>query len=306
MPGIVICDGRDFGSRTVMNFEESALCFSCRDAWLYGVLSLPERPVARGVLVVVGGPQYRAGSHRQFTLLARDLSFHGVPVMRFDYRGMGDSEGGARNFEEVNDDLRCAIDHFFQQVPSLEELVVWGLCDAASAALFYASDDRRVTGLVLLNPWVRTEESIAKTYLSHYYRARLFAPELWKKIFGGKFNYAAAGRSFLTLMGDAFLGNKKQAAAIEAGGAVRNLLPIHERMCDGLSRFKGRVLLILSGDDFTAKEFSDLANASRKWRTLLRSSRVTRFDLPQANHTFSRHEWRDQVATWTREWLRAW
>src|SRR4051812_49228851 len=93
-------------SNSMMNFEERALVFHCKDAWLYGVLSLPEQISSRGVLIAVGGPQYRVGSHRQFTLLARHLAAYGIPVMRFDFRGMGDSEGDARTFEDVEDDLR--------------------------------------------------------------------------------------------------------------------------------------------------------------------------------------------------------
>ena len=88
-----------------MKFEERPLAFQCKNDWLYGILSLPEQAVARGVLIVVGGPQYRVGSHRQFTLLARHLAEHGIPVMRFDYRGMGDSEGDRRTFENLEDDL---------------------------------------------------------------------------------------------------------------------------------------------------------------------------------------------------------
>jgi hypothetical protein len=68
--------------------EERALAFPCGEDWLYGVLSLPQQPNPRGVLVIVGGPQYRAGSHRQFTLLARSLAAGGTPVMRFDYRAI--------------------------------------------------------------------------------------------------------------------------------------------------------------------------------------------------------------------------
>ena len=150
-----------------MNFEERALSFSCHDSCLYGILSLPEKIFSRGVLIVVGGPQYRVGSHRQFALLARDLAAHGVPVMRFDYRGMGDSEGEVRSFENIDDDLEVAINKFFKEVPSLKDLVIWGLCDAASAALFYAYQDKRVTGLALLNPWVRTDKGIAKARLKY-------------------------------------------------------------------------------------------------------------------------------------------
>ena len=157
-----------------MNVQEHALAFACNDSWLYGILSIPENTSSRGVLVVVGGPQYRAGSHRQFTLLARDLAAYGVPVLRFDCRGMGDSEGEPRIFEDIEEDLQCAIDKFMEEIPGLDEVVIWGLCDAASAALFYAHRDPRVTGLVLLNPWVRSEQGEAKAYLKHYYLARFF------------------------------------------------------------------------------------------------------------------------------------
>ncbi|WP_313872610.1 serine aminopeptidase domain-containing protein [Rugamonas sp. DEMB1] len=113
-----------------MPFDEHALQFSCDDAALIGILSRPRQAATRGVLVVVGGPQYRAGSHRQFTLLARALAAQGIPVLRFDYRGMGDSEGAARDFEAVSADLRAAIDEFFRQVPTLRDVVLWGCATA--------------------------------------------------------------------------------------------------------------------------------------------------------------------------------
>jgi alpha/beta superfamily hydrolase len=81
-----------------VNIDERAFSFRCENSWLYGIASLPEQASSRGVLIVVGGPQYRVGSHRQFALLARHLAEHGVPVMRFDYRGMGDSVGDIRTF----------------------------------------------------------------------------------------------------------------------------------------------------------------------------------------------------------------
>jgi len=77
-----------------MPHVEEALVFDCGGSSLIGVLSGAALAAERGVLIVVGGPQYRAGSHRQFTLLARHLAERGVPTLRFDYRGMGDSDGG--------------------------------------------------------------------------------------------------------------------------------------------------------------------------------------------------------------------
>ena len=280
-----------------MQYQERTLNFSCHGSALYGIASLPEQAGARGVLIVVGGPQYRVGSHRQFVQLARGLAEQGVPVMRFDYRGMGDSDGDMRDFQAVDDDLRAGVDQFFAAVPGLRDVVIWGLCDAASAALFYAPGDARVSGLVLLNPWVRTTDGIARTTLKHYYRARLFDPELWKKIASGKFNVAAAGRSFARLLGAA-------RPARDAPAAAKLTLP--ERMLAGMQNFQGKVLLIISGADLTAQEFLGLAAGSPKWHTLLAAPGVTRQTLQEADHTFSRKAWKDQVVNWTGEWLRSW
>lgn len=285
-----------------MNYREHALSFGCHGDTLFGILSLPEQPSRRGVLVVVGGPQYRAGSHRQFTELARELAAGGSAVMRFDYRGMGDSEGAMRNFEAVGDDLRVAVDAFIAAVPDLEEVVIWALCDGASAALFYAGNDRRVAGLVLLNPWVRTPGGHAKATLKHYYRARLFDPALWRKIASGRFNVAAALASLASLV---------RISARRGGQGTRpsmeqEALPLPERMRMGLATFNGPVMMIFSGADLTAQEFLDLAAGSPDWQTLVQAERVTRHTIGEADHTFSRRVWKNQVARWTGEWLRSW
>ena len=291
-----------------MNFEERTLSFLCNDCQLYGIMSLPRQARDRGVLIVVGGPQYRAGSHRQFTLLARHLASQGIPSLRFDYRGMGDSEGDMRSFEDIQEDLKSAIDCFFEQVPTLKEIVIWGLCDGASAATFYAGHDARVRGLILVNPWVRTHEGEAKAYLKHYYTARIFSPEFRKKILTGEFEYGAAIRSVLKMMEGALPGKRKAASNNKGSGQAASNAPVSlpDRVFAGLEGFKGRTLLIMSGDDLTAKEFSDLASSSAPWRRLMRSKNIQRMDLPAANHTFSRREWRDQVATWTGEWIKSW
>lgn len=301
-----------------MQPDEQALGFACGGEQLVGILSPSAAPARRGVLIVVGGPQYRAGSHRQFALLARALAAQGIPAMRFDYRGLGDSGGALRNFEMVQDDLRAAVDAFLHAVPGLQQVVLWGLCDAASAALFYAHGDPRVAGLVLLNPWARTEDGLARATLKHYYRDRLLQPALWKKIFSGQFEFRAALRSFAGVLGAARgNGNTNQQAAPEpaaaavpapvyALGAPPGGPDLHGRMLEGMQRFGGPVLFIFSGADLTAQEFLDMTKASRRWQDLLAAPRVQQQTLAAADHTFSRREWRDQVAAWTGEWVRAW
>jgi exosortase A-associated hydrolase 1 len=282
--------------------EERALSFACEGEQLVGIVSLPSgtaAPLTRGVLIVVGGPQYRAGSHRQFTLLARRLAAEGIAAMRFDYRGMGDSEGALRDFESVDTDLRCALDAFFAAVPSLREVALCGLCDGASASVFYAADDARVRGLVLLNPWVRTEEGAARATLQHYYGARLVSGDFWRKLLSGRFKPGAALASALKLLRQA-RGNGSN------GPAQQPAASLPERMYQRLNAFRGRVLVVLSGADLTAQEFAGLAQSSAPWRTLLAEGRVTRHELPGADHTFSQRAWQDEAAARVCDWMRAW
>jgi len=282
--------------------NEQAVEFDCAGDELIGVLSASALPASLGVLIVVGGPQYRVGSHRQFTLLARQLAEHGVPTLRFDYRGMGDSEGEVRTFEDVGADIRCAIDRFFASVPGLRHVVLWGLCDGASAALFYAHQDARVRGLVMLNPWVRTEQGVARVHLRHYYVRRLFQASLWQKVVRGEFNIRGAAAALGRIVSDA-MGRGPSSDNIAESPASESPLPV--RMEHALRGFQGRVLLILSGNDLTAQEFKDVVAASSLWQRLLSGDRITRYDLPEANHTFARRDWRDQVARWTEAWVKS-
>ena len=285
-----------------------AFVFHVDDAPLVGLLH-PGMPEARtGVLIIVGGPQYRVGSHRQFLLLARDLSAQGIPVMRFDYRGMGDSGGQARDFQHVDEDIKAALDAFQSRCPALERIVLWGLCDAASAALLYAWRDTRVSGLVLLNPWVRTEEGLARAYMKQYYLKRLASPAFWKSLLSGGVRLGASLRGFVDMLRRAWPGPAKakpaQTAEVDQTqdrGLPKGPLP--ERMAQGWKRFQGPILLILSGDDLTAAEFRDCAAQTPSWRGLLQQDRVTVEELPEANHTFSRRAWRDRVSELTCHWL---
>lgn len=288
--------------------DELPVSFLCEGLRLHGILHRPQRASPRAVLLIVGGPQYRVGSHRQFVLLARALAARGSAVLRFDYRGMGDSEGDTRSFEAINADARAAIDALMAAIPQAREVVIWGLCDAASAALFYASSDPRVRGLVLVNPWAREAAGLARAYLRHYYLRRLVDAQAWRQLFSGRGRLQRAiGSVAQTVRAALGTGSAHEAdSASVSAPATPSRRPLIERMADGATRFAGPVLLIISGDDITAAEFKAAAQGSRRWRKVLRRRDVTQRHLEAADHTFSRREWRDQVAEWTQAWLGTW
>jgi exosortase A-associated hydrolase 1 len=273
-----------------VSYTERAIVFDCAGDKLVGVVALPKiQSASIGVLVIVGGPQYRVGSHREFVLLSRHLAAQGIACMRFDYRGMGDSLGEPRSFEDIDDDIRAAIDTFHREVPRLEQVVLWGLCDGASAACFYAHKDQRVAGLVLLNPWVRTQQGEAKTYLKHYYLRRLVDPEFWRKLLAGRIAIRGSAGEIARSM---------QSAAMR--GPDEDL---PTRMARDLELARVPTLLILSGRDYVAKEFADVVASDPRWNKLHAAASVS--TLEAADHTFSRSEWRDAVADVTGSWVTA-
>lgn len=268
---------------------------------LLGIVSrpAPAAPSCTGVVIVVGGPQYRAGSHRQFVLWARALAGAGLPTLRFDVRGMGDSSAPRRAFTELNDDIGVAIDALLAAQPRLQRVVLCGMCDGASAVLLYlqARPDPRVTGLVLLNPWVRSEQTLSRTIVKHYYLKRLMDWGFWTKLLHGQVPPSALSEVARHLRG--ILRPAPVTAPSQAA------LPYQARMAAALAAYAGPVLLALSGADYTAKEFIEHARADAIWAAALERPNVQRVDLPGADHTLSDSAQREQLEAASIAWLRS-
>lgn len=272
-----------------------------RATWLHGagfdmlgIVTLPpaEKPVqGTGVVIVVGGAQYRAGSHRQFVQLARFLAKAGFPVLRFDLPGMGDSPGDLPSFEDTAPHIAAAIDGFQQCCPAVQRVVLWGLCDGASASLLYvdASQDPRIVGLALLNPWVRSEVSLARARVKHYYWQRLGEPDFWRKLLRGGVGWGALRK----------LGQNIQSAR-DRGSAPTGF---QDRMARGWLAFGKPILLLRSERDLTAQEFVEHANAGARWQDWATKSALSNVSIEQADHTCSMPSSRQAVEQETLTWL---
>jgi len=290
-----------------VKYSERVVTFKCDGDSLMGILTVPEQQVAKstGVVVVVGGPQYRAGSHRQFVLLSRALAGAGYPVMRFDFRGMGDSTGETRDFLDVSPDIGAAIDAMQRELPSVERVALWGLCDGASAALLYHAEtkDARVQCLCLLNPWVRSTASLARTQVKHYYAQRLLQRAFWAKLLRGGVAFEALTGLLRNVRVAAQAGGMTVATRSTGDETIDSSTPYQNRMLAGWRNFSGPTLLILSSEDYTAKEFLEYCAADPIWAKALAMAQVKRQDVAGADHTFSNHADRAIVETSTLEAL---
>jgi exosortase A-associated hydrolase 1 len=274
--------------------NEDPIVFDCEGEQLVGILHQGANPGARlGVLIVVGGPQYRVGSHRQFVLMARDLAASGYPVFRFDYRGMGDGEGEPRTFESVDDDLQAAIAAFERAVPGLSGLVLWGLCDAASAIMMCATPPS-VRGKIVVNPWVRTSVSEARAYVRHYYLRRVLQRDFWRKLRAGAMDVREAAQQFIQAL---------RRAAVRTAKTQGFAASYIDRMLAGTRKFHGAVLVLLSGRDLTAREFEALHKSSPDWRRAMRLPAVRFVRIENADHTFSDRRILDTATRATIDWL---
>ena len=67
--------------------------------------------------------------------------------------------------------------------------------------------------------------------------------------------------------------------------------------------FAGGILLLLSDDDYTAKEFLEYAKTDDAWSRAFDHNQLVRLALPGADHTFSRDESRRLAEDRTLNWL---
>lgn len=291
-----------------MNYVERTLSFECAGENLLGIVSMPLEQQTQadiGVVIIVGGPQYRVGSHRQFVLLARALAEAGFPALRFDYRGMGDSSGEKRDFLQVTPDIDAAIGAMQSSLPAIKHVVLWGLCDGASAALLYCHEtsDPRISGLCLLNPWVRSDASLARTQVKHYYLKRVMQREFWAKLIRGGVAWNALSGLARNIAVAATGAAESRASASKSNQSSSTRQTFQQRMAAGWTRFPGSILLLLSGDDYTAKEFLEYVGADTAWKNAFAHPRLFRHDLQGVDHTFSNAATRRVAENLSLQWL---
>jgi len=245
-----------------------------------------------GVMFVVGGRQYRTGAQRQFVRLARYLACHGYSSFRFDIRGMGDSAASQRYFLEIDQDIKAAATEFRKQAPWIDRVVLWGLCDGASASICFAADEA-VHSVIMVNPWVTTNAGAARAVVKHHYRRQFFSVSFWKRLVKGEV-------SFFSSMGSLLADFYKGFAATSVTSVANQSDDLPDIVFSALARYNGEVAVITSDRDLTAKEFLD--EYDKHQANSENAISQIQFFTVNADHSFSDPEQHEKLEMLTLSW----
>jgi pimeloyl-ACP methyl ester carboxylesterase len=144
---------------------------------LVGTLALPDAAnelLDVGLLLFNAGVIHRVGPHRINVRIARQLAAHGVPSIRFDLAGHGDSArpSGNHSFEEqAVIDIRSAMDAL-GAAAKVRRFAIFGFCSGAYYGYSAARADERVAGLLMFDAY---RYPTPKTRVLHYWN-RLHQP----------------------------------------------------------------------------------------------------------------------------------
>lgn len=241
--------------------------FPCHGDRLMATLdeALDGAPGGTGLLIVTGGNEVRGGAWNGQAQFAARVAAAGFPVLRFDRRGIGDSEGENGGFRASAPDIVAALAEFRRECPRLTRVVGLGNCDAASALML--APDAGLDALVLSNPWTIEDDSpeAPAEVVRDHYRRRLSDPAAIKRLLTGKVSLRKLTQSLLAAI------RPTPASSLAA------------EIAEGLRAFKGPVRILVAGRDRTGLAFlAKWDKADPRIRT-----------CPDATHSYVEPEARD-------------
>lgn len=152
-----------------------------RNAHLCGILNMAPSAVRNdgrpAVVFITAGLLHKPGPFRLYTELSRTLAAMGVPALRFDLSGIGESGRGddSESAEQsAVTDVREAMDTLAAET-GVRRFVLAGLCSGAEVAHRAAVADTRVCGVIAMDGYiVRT-----RAWYWRHYLPRIFSPRKW-------------------------------------------------------------------------------------------------------------------------------
>ena len=268
--------------------------FTSRRAQLVATLHLPDegQPKALGLVLLHGWAGYKIGAHRMFVKLGREAAVRGHACLRFDFRGRGDSEGGAAktNLTTMIEDAVAAARTLLQQQPGVTQIALIGDCSGSEVAIGAGVLVPECKALALWSAPIvgasrQASDKAKRKHILAQYAGKLFRRETWGKLLAGGLQPA--------MIKKAISGGGKGAG--EQGAEIDKKITWLERF----ATFPGQVLFVYGSKDPTTDEavghYEPLtAESGRDWHL---------HTVDGANHAFYSATWEREVIEATLDWL---
>ncbi len=256
------------------------------DDKIFASLDIPEDRNSRSALLIVsGGNEIRSGSHNSQSELAQYICNQGHYVLRFDRRGIGDSEGENRGYQDSEDDIVSALLYLRNRIGQHAQIRAFGNCDAASALLLNL-DKLDITSLILANPWTHDPKKNDAADISiennknsmpsaaairARYWARLKNPRSIIELFSGKIDISKFIKGLLSA--------SKREELSNLAKKLQHILSVTQVSVD----------ILISNKDSTGMAFTAVYN-STDYREVRNNSKIVILELNSASHSFSDKE----------------
>jgi dienelactone hydrolase len=307
-----------------MHEVEAVSFVNAQGMTLYGTLHTPARPVPGRPAVVLLSPgvKMRVGPGRLYVPLTEMLVEHGCTVLRFDFFGLGDSEGelaeqllaDVYNHIEVGryvDDTRSAF--AWLRSRGHKRFVVGGLCGGAITALLAAQREPDVDGLLSLGMTVTlaSNAAVPGKYMTRKqldgrrrrYLQKAFSPKAWLRFLTFQSEYSVIWHSMKRLW--AREAAKPAAAAdpqtIEQRG---NANPLFPPAYFAFLQRGGHALMLFSEKDRLQSEYEEKFAEPFAAQVAPFETQIHKHVIAKANHTMTLHEWQREMVDVSREWLK--
>jgi pimeloyl-ACP methyl ester carboxylesterase len=290
---------------------------------LFGVLHTPEGSRRSDVAIILLSPgvKMRVGPqclYRRMTELFVGLGF---TVLRFDFFGLGDSEGvlPEENLKEVYghieigrfvDDTVDAM-NWMQEQYGTKKFVVSGLCGGAITGLLAANRDPRIAGLLGLGitPLLASRAADPSTYfsagqLAHLrqgYIKKILDPKSWLRLLSFRSDYRLIWKSILNPLKKKLT---KPAPAAPVAPVQDDASPLFPPAFFAMAGSGRPMLLIFGGSDRLRWDFEEKFVARHQARLQDLEGRYDVHVIEHANHVLSFKPWQAEMLAVSQDWLR--
>jgi len=254
--------------------KEQFVSFCNKNQRIMGTLHIASSQEKRPAVIMCHGfTGQRMEAHFLFVKTARHLAANGITVLRFDFRGSGESEGEFADMtvEEEISDAEVALRFLLQQeFVDYNRVGVIGLSLGGCVAACLAGR---------MNGFIKSTVLWSAAYKPGENLSALLAPETEEVI--ERLGYVNVG------------GNKVGKKFLEI---LAQIDPIKE-----ISTYQGAALLIHGEADFIPYSLAQQCYERLQQR---KEGKAKLYLVKGADHTFSSPEWEKEVITTTLEWLR--